>query len=332
MKKPNILLLLLFWVSVLSAQETVEKTTLSFQLSGNVKTMEDIQYISHKFKIDGLKVRNYEASSLVSTETFKFDTNLFLTHHVRLNGDGKSELTEFYTFDSKHHLHTYKWLKPLERHRGEIRYNYNRLNRLMSTTELDDTGGVMLITAYRYHGKKVREIKTYNDHYVLWNWTQFEYDSLGNHIESKNLQSMLLFNRPYRKTMEYDENHQMTKMRFYDYKDSLRWEYVADYDKKSRLIYEATMDSLGNVVKEKSYFYKGDMLKKEKISDTTLTQDVSYYYDSGNRRIITRNIFGDVDFRTFYMNFDKYGNWTEKLEYDGLKLKITKRIFTYYGD
>ena len=61
-----------------------------------------------------------------------------------------------------------------------------------------------------------------------------------------------------------------------------------------------------------------------------LWQVISYSYRS-NRLKTIRNRYGDVDFRTFFLKYDEWGNWVEKAEYDGINLQVTTREITY-GD
>lgn len=331
MQKFGFVIGLLFFLLPLHAQLlTQEKTCSMWELNGPVHSLNVSVYRSDRFSIDGNNLNDFEKSHLLYFEDFIFDSLHSLTYYKSHNKNGSNEDFEKYTFDSLHRIVAITY-GANQAEQEQITYHYNRLNRLYLANHYNDSGQLNLQTTYRFKDDRISEIKIYNTQKIVWSHVKYTYDDAGNLLEMRNVKSPLLQNKPYAFQYEYNSNNLKTLERYLDENDAMVWETHYKYDKKGRLTIEETYDGTGQLQKQIQYKYgRKNLLKYETRKDAARTQNITYYYDRRQRIILSSNLFGDVDFRTFYLEYDAYGNWTEKLEFDGLQLQVTSRSFTYF--
>jgi hypothetical protein len=166
---------------------------------------------------------------------------------------------------------------------------------------------------------------------------RYQYDERGNCVFVDNLKTGRRTNRPYREVQRFDNrNNRIYKS--YTVEDSLKWEYIARYDKKDSLVYEAVLDGEGNTVSWSKlkynrrnkrvalYQYKQDAKMPETETHYTYDKEGKLYtetvYDSKNKvSLVTRTYF-----------YDDKGNWIYCVEKDKrieIESVLSRRIVYY---
>ena len=335
MRKKLLFVSLLCLTSKLFAQvpePTQERPLSLWKVNGPVKSWRETVYRSDRFNIAGTSIRYFEESHILYYEDFKFDSLQSLTDYYAYHKNPGKEDFEHHEFDSLHRIVSVVYGED-GKVLGKDLYFYNRLNHISLTNHYNDSDQLQMQTAYRFKENRISEMKIYSDQKVLWSCMRYVYDTAGNLVEARNVKTPLLKNEPYCYRYIYDRRNLKTVERYYNGQDLLQWECRYMYDKKGRLLAERTYDDSARLLKEIRYQYdRRGILKAEWREDAIRKQAITYYYDKQRHLTVSRNLFDDVDFRIFYLQYDIYGNWTKKVEFDGIQARVISREFSYYGD
>ena len=148
-------------------------------------------------------------------------------------------------------------------------------------------------------------------------------------MEEENEWNPYRYSIPYRKRYAYDTHGNLCRI-CYESKER-SWDYRRESDASGRMLSEATYDTRDSLLKKRVCNYdRRKRLSAEEVFDGRLTQRIQYCYFRDGRLKYIRNRFGDTDFRTLFTVYDAQGNWTEKIEYDGINMQCTTREITYY--
>ncbi len=324
-------LCLLIAACALSAQDIPGKNRSHWDLRGPVQRVKESQYLSFHFKVEGLRFYTADRSLFAGFQEFVFDTTGVLTYH-RIFQEGKSvDQYETFEYDSLHRLQSFRWGVGRQQ-AGELQYQFNKLNRLAIERQYDDTGGLFQQSTYSYRRGKLEEVKTFNRYGGRIADVHYTYDSVGRLVKVYNEQLPYIYSEGYTRETEYFTDSLPSRIRYYDGKNRLQWEYTAEYDSKKRLVRETTYAPDGSVRKQREIRYdrKGNILSEELVNEGKVQHITYRYMRKSNWTESKETRFGDTDFRTFYLQYDAYGNWTEKADYDGINLQLTTREILYF--
>jgi hypothetical protein len=324
------LLLLLVLAAPLSAQREVVQRPSSFSLEGPVRYLRESVYISHHFQVNGWRFKDAEKSVMTGFGELHFDTLGSLTYKRMFRQQPFTDQTDTFEYDVQGRMAGHVWMvgnRPV----GSAMFTHNLLDQLVSVRQFDDTGALFCETAYRYRDGRISEEKTFSRAYVMISEIRYTYDSLKRLVREECPWNPYRYAVPYVKEYAYDANGWISSIRYSEKDVSRCWVYHRVSDRSGKILSESTCDKNDSLLKIRHYRYgfRG-RIKQEVSLDGQLHQDIRYRYRKGRLHAV-RNRYGDVDFRTFYLKYDKAGNWVEKVEYDGINLQVTTREITY-GD
>lgn len=300
----------------------------SFELKGPVRSLSESIYLSYHFKVDGMRYREAEKSIQTGFNEWRFDSAGYLTFYRVFRQQPFQDQTDTFTFDAQHRMTEHSWWMG-RRMAGRTEHKYNILGQLVSVRQYDDTGALFCETAYRYRGGLLSEERTFSRAYVPISEIHYTYDSLKRLVREECPWNPYRYVVPYVKEYFYDAAGNMAGIRYGEKEEKKGWTYRRTSDDAGRILSESTYNTADSLLKNRSFKYdfRGRLVSEQSLVGL-LRQEISYTYRS-NRLNTIRNRYGDVDFRTFFLKYDEWGNWVEKVEYDGINLQITTRVITY---
>lgn len=312
------------------AQEGKVRDLASMALNGKIGKIKETVYLSHRFQVDGLKLLYAEKTALTGFSEYRFDTSGRMTVCRLFQQTPYRDQYDSFAFDAAHRLRACYWGAggvP----QGREEFVYNIIGQLSHARQYDDTGGLFCETVYRYHDKLLLEEVTYNRQYVEISRVKYTYDSLKRLLKEESLRNPYKYNVAYTKRYTYDAKGHAVRIQYTEKSGKKQWDYRCRFDASGRILSESTVHLPDSVDKHREYTYDcRHRLVKEVSQDGRIKQQKRYRYDRKGRLLYVRNQFGDTDFRTFYRQYDAEGNWTEKVDYDGINLQVTTREITYY--
>lgn len=323
-------MLLMALLAPLHAQRNEARHLSSFELKGPVRSLRESIYLSYHFKVDEMRYREAEKSLQTGFNEWRFDSAGYLTFYRVFRQQPFQDQTDTFTFDAQHRMTAHSWWMG-GRMAGRTEHKYNLIGQLVSVRQYDDTGALFCETAYRYRGGLLSEERTFSRAYVPISEIHYTYDSLQRLVREECPWNPYRYVVPYVKEYSYDANGWLCRISYSEKDTSKCWTYRKTSDRNGKILSEETYDYRDSCMKIRHYKYgsRGRLVWEGSQADH-LWQVISYSYRS-NRLNTIRNRYGDVDFRTFFLKYDEWGNWVEKVEYDGINLQITTREITY-GD
>ena len=321
---------LLLLLPTLQAQREEARDLASCGVSGPVRHIRESVYLSHRFKVEGLHFKEAEKSVQTGFSEYRFNGAGMLTYFRSYQQSPYREQTDSFTFDDRQRLTGHTWSAG-NRQAGRSEHKYNLLGQRISLRQYDDTDALFCETAYRYRGGLLSEEKTFSRAYVPISEIHYTYDSLKRLVKEECPWNPYRYVVPYVKEYSYDANGWLCRISYSEKDTSKCWTYRKTSDRNGKILSEETYDYRDSCMKIRHYKYgsRGRLVWEGSQADH-LWQVISYSYRS-NRLNTIRNRYGDVDFRTFFLKYDEWGNWVEKAEYDGINLQVTTREITY-GD
>lgn len=311
-----------------SAQQSMVRTTASSDLEGQVRCVKESSYLCYHFEISEVKIKSFEKTRLTGFKTLRFDTaGNMVSCRVFQESPFVNQYDSF-RFDARQHLLHHQW-GVADKAQGWEEYTYNRLDKLTAMRQYDDTGGLFQETGYHYRKGLLSEETTYSRRNVVISNLKYKYDSLNRLVEEENAWNPYRFSIPYHKRYAYDADGNLCRIQYESKEKS--WDYRRQSDAAGRMLSEATYNAADSLLKKRvcTYNRRGQLMTEE-VFDGRLTQHICYRYFRDGRLNYIRNRFGDTDFRTIFTQYDAQGNWTEKIEYDGINMQCTTREILYY--
>lgn len=315
------------WLSA-SAQKVPVHSLSTFSLKGKVCSVKESSFLCYHFEISELKIKYFEKTKQTGFKNFRFNTSGNLLSSSMFQERPFINQYDTFRYDSKQQLLFHQRGVP-KQVLGSEEYTYNMMDKLTSVRQYDDTGGLFQETGYRYRKGLLSEETTYSRHNVVISTLKYTYDSLKRLVDEENVWNPYRYSIPYRKRYAYDVHGNLCGIQ-YESKEK-NWNYRRESDAEGRMLSEATYDSRDSLLKRRVCRYdRRKRLSAEEVFDGRLTQHIQYAYFRDGRLKYIRNRFGDTDFRTIFTQYDLQGNWTEKIEYDGINMQCTTREIVYY--
>ncbi|MBO4282924.1 MAG: hypothetical protein J5873_07015 [Bacteroidales bacterium] len=311
------------------AQGGAVRDWASMGLNGKVSNLKESVYLSHSFQVEDLHFVFAEKTSLTGFSEYRFDTSGRMAVCRLFQQTPYRDQYDSFVFDGAHRLRACYWGSGgvLQ---GREEYVYNIIGHLSNARQYDDTGGLFCETVYCYRDGLLAEEVTYNRVYTEISRVQYTYDSLKRRMKEESLWNPYKYNVAYTKLYTYDAQGHVARIQYAEKAGEKRWDYRRRNDDSGRILFESTLHLPDSVNKQRQYTYdRRHRVVKELSQDGRLKQEIRYRYDRDGRLQSIRNRFGDTDFRTFFVHYDTEGNWTEKVEYDGINLQVTTREITY---
>lgn len=325
-----LLLLLFAFPAILLAQVEDARDRASLGFSGPVRFVKESIYLSHHFKVKGLRFKEAEKSVLTGFSELHFDSAGWLTVQRLFQESPFRDQTDSFTFDSRQRLVGHQW-QAGGRSLGRTEHRYNLIGQRISFRQYDDTGAFFCETAYRYRGGLLSEEKTYSRTHAIISETHYTYDSLKRLVREEALPNPYRYSIPYVKEYAYDGGGNLCMIRYVERGGENRWTYRRQSDASGKMLSESTYDAADSLTRIHTFKYnRRGQVVAEMADDGRLKQEIRYSYRHGRLEWM-QNRFGDTDFRTFYLRYDEWGNWVEKADFDGINLQVTTREITY-GD
>lgn len=311
-----------------AAQDGRARTAASLELKGKVRCVKESAYLCYHFEISDVKIKQFEKTKLTGFKTWRFDTSGNVLSCRMFQETPFINQYDTFRFDAKQRMVYHQW-GVSDRAGGWEEYAYNMMDKLTSVRQYDDTGGLFQETGYRYRKGLLSEATTFSRRNVVISKLKYTYDSLQRLVEEENEWNPYRFSIPYRKKYAYDAHGNLCRMQYESKEKS--WKYYRESDAAGRMLSEMTCDGRDSLLKKRVCTYdRRKRLSAEEVFDGRLTQHIRYRYARNGRLEYIRNRFGDTDFRTIFTVYDARGNWTEKIEYDGINMQCTTREILYY--
>lgn len=330
MNRPRVFLsvLLLLPCIFAGAQDGRARTTSSLDLKGKVCSVKESAYLCYHFEISDVKIKHFEKTKLTGFKTYRFDTSGNLLSVRMFQETPFVNQYDSFRFDDRQRMVYHQW-GVSDRPAGREEHTYNMIGKLTSVRQYDDTGGLFQETGYRYRKGLLVEATTYSRRNVVISKLKYTYDSLSRLVEEENEWNPYRYSIPYRKRYAYDAHGNQCRIRYESREKT--WDYRRESDAAGRMLSEATYDARDSLLKKRVCTYdRRRRLSGEEVFDGRMYQHIQYRYARNGRLEYIRNRFGDTDFRTIFTVYDAQGNWTEKIDYDGINMQCTIREITYY--
>lgn len=332
MKKSNYIILCIFLILINISCESEKEKKLSdierMELKGNIKSIKCITYnVKEKFgelvkeKITYDKYENYEIifndkgnqiennsipyGELESKTTYEYDDkgNLKETNEYSSNGDLVEKA--IYIFDNEGNPTKCDIYNSDGKLQNKINWIYFG-KRTKEYIKYDENGQIELKYEYEYEGEELIETKQYSSKQKVEKVHKFKYDNDGNQIEYAEFNSDGSLEKL--ETYVYDKNDNLIEKKIYDSKNVLENKHTYKYNSDNELI-EHKNDDIDWGTFTYKYNDKGDLYAQENFN---LKNENTY------------------DLKKNY-KYDKYGNWIEVTEYNGILPKtISEREIIYY--
>ena len=306
----------------------------------NVKVLDSYLYKVYDVETKKDKVVFFKKERTIARSWFEYDAkgnNVLINYYQPANNQVQESFV--YEYDSNNQ-------KTLELYilQGKIQgrktvYAYDKQGRKSLVEVYSEKGELKDRVAFEYDsiGNLIVE-KSVNTVFAVYREIHYKYDERNNQIEKRNLKTFLPANEPYLEIQTFDSLNRLIGRTHYDAKDSFVWEYTAAYDAKNRLIEEQTMNHRGKVTSYAKYTYN----KKDKMSSSynfDIVQKIppmriEYKYDRKGLNIL-RYIYvqkAETPTITKRYYYDAKGNWYMWLEtnHNDNMQAIASRKITYF--
>jgi hypothetical protein len=201
-------------------------------------------------------------------------------------------------------------------------YKYDKTGKKTQALVYDSTDSLKNTIVYKYDSlNNLVSERIYNQINFLVTDLRYQYDERGNCILVDNLNTGVHNNKAYREVQRFDDRNNRIYKSF-TLRDSLKWEYIARYNKKDSLIYEAVIDGKGNTVSYSTLKYDKHsrrIVMKQYQQDTTISIMETYYkYDKEGKLYMetVQRPKSKESFITRTYFYDDKGNWIYRIDKD----------------
>ena len=325
--------LLLFFVTssmLLCAQQTVS----DMGLLGNVKRLYTYKHLADSIKIVNNTTVSFRKLGLIEHIEYIFEKNGLLLAENRF--DREKDLIEFsyiYTFDDKDQLIEETHARMGRFLAGRTEYKYDEEGKKSQGLVYDYQDSLRNTISYKYDlsGNLISE-QTFNTIFIKIKDLLHQYDARGNRILTINLLTRAHTSKPYREVQKFDGQNNLI-YKSYTEKDSLHWEYFAEYNAQNNMIYEELKDGKGTTTVRSDLKYDKNNNRislKQYSKDLGQQTETRYKYVKG--KLHSENVYSTetkelLKTKTHFQ--DAQGNWIfciEKDEKTGITIVHSRRI------
>jgi hypothetical protein len=298
-----------------------QKTASSMLLQGNVRRLYTYTHLAKDIVINKNTLVSYEKEKVLSHREYIFEKNGFLLAESIFDKQDIINHSYIYTYENE------KLVEITQAYSGKFlvertEYKYDKTGKKYQAIIYDNKDSLRNIIVYMYDSldNLVAE-KTYNKLSWITVDTRYHYDDRGNCILVDNLKTGTYNNKPYQEVQRFDDRNNRIYKSF-TLQDTLKWEYIARYNKQDSLIYEEVKDGEGKTLSYSELKYnkhnKRIRLKQYQWDIEISERETHYKYDKAGK-LYTETVY-DVEnkkpFLTRTYFYDDKGNWIYFLEKD----------------